>query len=58
MSESALILLLVLAPIRSDQILCPAYPDDPPWRWMTCFMLSRMGVPPDRPEPKLPIQRE
>lgn len=30
-------------------VLCPAYPGDPPWRPMTCFILSRLGQPWDRP---------
>ena len=30
-------------------ILCPAYPGDDPWRWMTCYIWTRMGEPPDRP---------
>lgn len=30
-------------------ILCPAYPSDPPWRPMTCYIWTRMGEPPDRP---------
>jgi hypothetical protein len=29
-------------------ILCPAYPGDPPWRPITCFILTHMGEPPDR----------
>jgi len=28
--------------------LCPQYPGDPPWRPMTCWMLARLGIPPDR----------
>ena len=44
-----LIVVLMLSTAQKPQpILCPAWPNDPPWRPMTCYMLSRLGEPWDR----------
>ncbi|MBI4093182.1 MAG: hypothetical protein HY420_04630 [Candidatus Kerfeldbacteria bacterium] len=37
------------APPVASIIECPAYPGDPPWRPITCWILSRLGEPPTRP---------
>ncbi len=39
-------LFLVMA--IPDEVLCPALPDDPPWRPITCYILAHMGEPPNR----------
>ena len=46
MNELLLAIALEAAP--SDSILCPPLLSEPPWRKYTCFILSRMGIPPDR----------
>jgi hypothetical protein len=43
------VLLAVASPEEPKPILCPPYPGDPPWRPITCYMLSHLTVPPDRP---------
>lgn len=47
MIEIAVSIMLNLAP-PATPVLCPPYPGDPPWRPMTCFILTRLGTPPDR----------
>jgi len=42
--------LAVLLATPMPRIECPACPGDPPWRWMTCFMLTHMAEPWDRVE--------
>ncbi len=46
MNELLLSVVLSVAPV--DSVLCPAYPGDPENRPMLCWILSRLGVPPDR----------
>ena len=40
--------VMLSAQVETAEIRCPAYAEDPPWRPMTCWILSRMGEPPDR----------
>lgn len=46
---NALLLVAALHASPADSVLCPAYPGDPPWRPITCWLLTRLGVPRDRP---------
>ena len=41
--------LLLIASLEAPPVLCPALPGEPPWRPITCYILSRLGEPDDRP---------
>lgn len=49
MGLSGLALWALLAAVPGP-VQCPPWPGDPPWRGITCRILSRMGQAPDRPE--------
>lgn len=54
MIQALLVLTLAAHPVATPAdssrvcVRCPAYHGDPPWRPITCYILSRMGIPPDR----------
>jgi hypothetical protein len=38
---------MLIDPPSGPVFLCPQDPGDPPWRPMTCWMMARLGIPPD-----------
>jgi len=40
--------LLLAGSLYVTPVLCPADQNDPPWRPITCYILSRLGEPDDR----------
>jgi hypothetical protein len=49
MGLNTLLLVAALNGAPRDSLLCPAYPGDPPWRWMTCYIWLGMRHDSDRP---------
>lgn len=50
---NAMLVFVMLAAAQPDgrAFLCPAYPNDPPWRPWTCYVEAGLGVLGERPSP-------